>query len=67
MYSLLICVQSRNRAMAMKQVRDELRAHYSMNDLDQLARQVALENRLLSRYPDSSAQSSVMNSMVSLA
>jgi hypothetical protein len=52
--------------MAMKQMRDELRSHYSMNDLDQLTRQVALENRLLSRLPESSAQSSLMNSMASL-
>lgn len=61
-----VVLRSRERAMATKQLRDELRAHYSMNDIDQLNRQVALEHRLLTKVPNSS-QTSLNSSMLSLA
>ena len=36
-------------ASASQRMREELKTHYSCNDLDQLNRQVALENRLVAK------------------
>jgi len=41
------CVQSRALAGASQQMRDKLKAAYSVNDFVQLSKQAAAENKLL--------------------
>lgn len=42
----LLYFQSRAMASAYQRMREELKTHYSMNDLDQVAKKVFLDNRL---------------------
>lgn len=42
-----MCLQSRALAEASQRMRDKLKAVYSVNDLDQLSKQAAAENKLL--------------------
>lgn len=44
-------------ASVTQRMREELKLHYSMNDLDQVTRQLVLENRLVSKAPQNGVTS----------
>ena len=45
--NISVCLQSCALAEASQQMREKLKAAYSINDLDQLSKQAAAENKLL--------------------
>jgi len=62
-----VCLQSRALAGASQQMREKLKAAYSVNDLNQLSNQVTAENKLLfkqrryvSRYNPGTASTIVL-------